>query len=464
MKNIKSVFIFLSICILTISSSAYSFDADVAVSAKSIVFSSDDGGVKYFSVTIVDPNGDTVFSQSAQSSVTWTVPDNASDGRYKYQIKMSSVVAGSADRNTKTKPSTPKVVSQSGSVLVRSNALVIPELEEEVGLNSQSTPASKNIIERVASTILEVLVPVALADQVILDDLIVDGSVCVGTDCVNGEVFDFDTLRLDENNLRLHFNDTSNSAAFPNNDWRIVINDSMNGGANFFAIEDTTGGRSPFMIEAGAAENALFVDTNGRIGLGTSTPGTSLEVLTGSTPTMRLNQDGSLGFAAQAWDIGGNEGGFFISDVTNSLATPLHISAGAPSNSVYVTSAGNVGFGLDTPTEKLHVLGNAVISGNLELGSSRAIKHAIENLDLSQAISALLNLQPVKFRYNHSPSQQTIGFIAEDVPDLVASEGRKSLKPMDIVAVLTKVVQAQQATIEELSKKVSELAEQDGKN
>jgi len=161
MKNIKSVFIFLSICILTISSSAYSFDADVAVSAKSIVFSSDDGDVKYFSVTIVDPNGDTVFSQSAQSSVTWTVPDNASDGRYKYQIKMSSVVAGSADRNTTVKPSTPKVVSQSGSVMITSNSLVVPGLEEEVGVNSQSSLKPKKLFERVASAVLEVLVPAA---------------------------------------------------------------------------------------------------------------------------------------------------------------------------------------------------------------------------------------------------------------------------------------------------------------
>lgn len=37
-----------------------------------------------------------------------------------------------------------------------------------------------------------------------------------------------------------------------------------------------------------------------------------------------------------------------------------------------------------------------------------------------------------------------MGFIAEDVPDLVATPNRKSLSPMDIVAVLTKVVQEQQ--------------------
>ena len=37
-----------------------------------------------------------------------------------------------------------------------------------------------------------------------------------------------------------------------------------------------------------------------------------------------------------------------------------------------------------------------------------------------------------------------VGFIAEDVPDLVATGDRKGLSAMDIVAVLTKVVQQQQ--------------------
>ena len=82
-----------------------------------------------------------------------------------------------------------------------------------------------------------------LKDIVHLDDVIIDGSICVGLDCVNGENFGFDTQRLKENNLRIHFDDTSVSASFPNNDWRIVINDSNNGGLNHFTVEDATAGR-----------------------------------------------------------------------------------------------------------------------------------------------------------------------------------------------------------------------------
>src|SRR4029078_11709841 len=66
----------------------------------------------------------------------------------------------------------------------------------------------------------------AASDQVIPDDLIVQGSTCTGLDCVNNMTFGFDTLVLRENNLRIFFDDTSVSASFPANKWRITINDS----------------------------------------------------------------------------------------------------------------------------------------------------------------------------------------------------------------------------------------------
>src|ERR1700745_4294436 len=92
----------------------------------------------------------------------------------------------------------------------------------------------------------------AMADFVIADDLIVQGSTCTGLDCVNNENFGFDTLPLKEDNLRIFFEDTSVAAGFPTNDWRIIVNDSASGGANFFAIEDSTAARQVFRVDAGA--------------------------------------------------------------------------------------------------------------------------------------------------------------------------------------------------------------------
>ena len=102
-----------------------------------------------------------------------------------------------------------------------------------------------------------------LADQFVFDDMIVDGSWCVGMDCINEESFDFDTIRLKENNLRIHFQDTSSSASFPSNDWRIIINDIDNFGSSHFSVEDVSAGTMPFSIEAGADNDTLVVDSGG---------------------------------------------------------------------------------------------------------------------------------------------------------------------------------------------------------
>jgi hypothetical protein len=195
-------------------------------------------------------------------------------------------------------------------------------------------------------------------DQVILDDLIVDGSICAGMDCVNGESFGFDTIRLKENNLRIRFVDTSSTSSFPSRDWQITVNDSANGGASKFSIDDIDGGRTPFTIEAGAPSHSLYVDDGGRIGFGTSTPVVDLHVRSGNTPTLRLEQDGSSGFTPQTWDVAGNEANFFIRDATNGSQLPFRIIPGADSNSVYIDSNNFVGFGTSSPEATLHVVDN----------------------------------------------------------------------------------------------------------
>ncbi|MGD2084756.1 MAG: tail fiber domain-containing protein [Candidatus Aminicenantes bacterium] len=352
-------------------------------------------------------------------------------------------------------------------------------------------------------------------DQIILDDLIVDGSACIGFDCYNGESFGFDTLRLKENNLRIKFQDTSCTAGFPSNDWQITANDSSNGGANKFSIDDIDSGRTPFTIEAGTRANALYVDDSGRVGLGTSTPAEDLHIWYGDTPTIRLHQSGG-GWAPQTWDLAGNEANFFIRDVTNGSRLPFRIKPSAPTSSLHINNNGYIGFGTDSPGYPLQLKTNsstnAVIvaqkdggattkvgstsnqgqfgtisnhnlkivtnnttivsvntdgtldmsdgggyDGNWNPASSRELKENIESLVTEEAMVALEGLNPVKYNYKRNKQEEHLGFIAEDVPELVAMNGRKSLSTLDIVAVLTKVVQQQQKSIEKQQKIISDL-------
>jgi hypothetical protein len=190
----------------------------------------------------------------------------------------------------------------------------------------------------------------AKADFVIPDDLIVQGSACVGLDCVDGEVFNFDTIRLKENNTRIKFDDTSTSAGFPNNDWQLTANDSASGGLNKFSIENTTVATVPFTIVGAAPTNSLFVDSSGRLGIKTAVPGLNIHISTGDTPAQRFEQTSASGFTAQTWDIGANEANFFVRDLTGGSRLPFRVRPGAPTSSVDIAASGNVGFGTASPT------------------------------------------------------------------------------------------------------------------
>jgi hypothetical protein len=114
-----------------------------------------------------------------------------------------------------------------------------------------------------ASVSLLIAAPVS-ADQVIPDDSIVQGSSCVGLDCVVNESFGFDTLRLKENNIRIKFDDTSNSG-FPNNDWALQANETASGGASRLMLFDDTAGRAPVSVYAGAPADALVITAGGEL-------------------------------------------------------------------------------------------------------------------------------------------------------------------------------------------------------
>ncbi|NIM10846.1 MAG: hypothetical protein GTO45_02550, partial [Candidatus Aminicenantes bacterium] len=308
---------------------------------------------------------------------------------------------------------------------------------------------------------------------------------------------------------------TSSSASFPSNDWQITANDSSNGGANKFSIDDIDGGRTPFTIEASAPSHSLYVDDGGRVGFGTSVPVADLHVKSGNTPTLRLEQDGSSGFTPQTWDVAGNEANFFIRDATNGSELPFRIQPSAPTSSLCIKSDGKVGIGTWEPSAILEVEATGTASkilvdrtdgvttriastdtfayigtetnhpvriianngwkmqinadGTLDMldgggydgtwnpASSREIKENIRNLTVKEAMDAFEHFNPVKFNYKKNKEQERVGFIAEEVPELVALKGRKNLGTVDIVAVLTKVVKEQQKTISELKKRVSEL-------
>ncbi len=144
-----------------------------------------------------------------------------------------------------------------------------------------------------------------------------------------------------------------------------------------------------------------------------------------------------------------------------SVNRPLLGIANYNSMKIIVDKDGQLGIGQTTPAYPLHMGSGAYVTtgGVWTNASSREYKKDIQSLTSEDAMLAFNKLEPVSFKYK-ADDEHHIGFVAEDVPDLVATKDRKGLSPMDMVALLTKIVQEQQKTIAELSDRVKSLEHQ----
>lgn len=234
-----------------------------------------------------------------------------------------------------------------------------------------------------------------------------------------------------------------------------------------FTIRDLTYGRIPFRIASFAPDNALTIyPGNGHIGLGTLTPGAPLHIygtatgdaFAGMGPAPASGPALNFGYGGASF---GRGAGFFNVRPDASAAAPNPSLRFLVANveRMIIDNQGFLGLAVANPSSPIHHSSGAILTagGTWQNASSRDTKQEIAELAADEAFTALQGLAPVKFAYKIDPNERHVGFIAEDVPSLVAAPDRKSLSSMDIVAVLTKVVQEQQKTIEELAAKVEEL-------
>jgi hypothetical protein len=251
--------------------------------------------------------------------------------------------------------------------------------------------------------------------------------------------------------------------------------------ANFFVRDLTGGSRLTFRIRPGAPTSSIDVAASGNVGFGSASPTARLYVTDSTQNASRITLAGQEFFQPSftstdgiALLLGVNRTGNRQMWVTDSsmLAGPtpvlrfmpnigdlsaISVSGGVvtPGDLRLNSGGGNIGIG-KAPTQPIDHRNGAYLStgGVWTNASSRALKQDIRDLSGDAAMCALSELQPVEYAYKLDPKEHHVGFIAEDVPDLVATKERKGLSSMDIVAVLTKVVQEQQKTIEQLQQRL----------
>lgn len=194
----------------------------------------------------------------------------------------------------------------------------------------------------------------------------------------------------------------------------------------YIANSDTS---SPLIY--GEFDNSI-VTINGKLGVGTKTPDYPMELETTGQNAAFITKrtDGATNFMS---------------------ATAAYAQFGAVSNHpvrILVNSTWKMKINTDGSLSMAN--GATCTTGGVWTNaSSRSLKENIQFLSTDEAMDALNKLNPVKYNYKVDETDRHVGFIAEDVPDLVATADRKGLSPMDITAVLTRVVQEQQKMIRE---------------
>ena len=401
---------------------------------------------------------------SAGETASFSPSDNpagvAPDGQYNYELVSVLVDGEETSRTEETTIAGTFPFSASGAFLIDSGTII------------GNDGSSEEITTKAT---------------VLTGDYSVDGSLCVGFNCTSTESFGFDTLRLKEDNLRIKFDDTSTATGFPYVDWQITSNDSASGGANKFSIDDVTNSKTPFTVEANAPSHSLYVEDGGRIGFGTSTPVVQLHTVDGNTPTLRLEQDGSSGFAAQTWDIAGNETNFFIRDATNGSTLPFRIFPGSASSTLVIRNS-QVGINTSSPTAKLHIIssasdtnpvvkiqkqgsnsevtlftvkdsGDATLLQALSQGSDRNIKKNIEPVDTSDILKRISALPIAEWSYkSDSDSIRHLGPMSQDFyTQFNLGVDDKHIAPLDGVGLSLAAIQELHKKIEEQGKIIEKL-------
>jgi hypothetical protein len=323
--------------------------------------------------------------------------------------------------------------------------------------DSASGGANKFSIEDITAA----TVPVTVTGSAPTNSIFVDSTGRLGLRTAT-PVLDIHVATSNTPAMRLEQN---NSGGFTAQTWDVAGNE-----ANFFVRDVTGGSRLPFRIRPGAPTSSIDIAASGKVGVGTASPESNLHVFGASNTDVFIgvgeDPDGSTGTqSALTIGYGGNSlglaSGFFNVRPDSSAVAPnpsLRFFTANVQRAI-IDNEGFFGINVANPAFPIEHSSGAhlTVGGVWTDASSRGFKQDIENLDSNEAMQALKALQPVRYAYKVDPTEHHVGFIAEDVPALVATKDRQSLAPMDIVGVLTKVVQQQQSTIDELKARIDQL-------
>jgi hypothetical protein len=249
-------------------------------------------------------------------------------------------------------------------------------------------------------------------------------------------------------------------------------------GSNKLYINNS-GGNNPLIY--GEFENAL-VGINGKLGVGTKAPQRALHLTASSDPLLRIETSNTSGTGIEFLN-GGSSNDWKIQTSSSSLSFYLSDNNFGTSSRILDLFKNGANYRLEPYTSGLVSLGSSSYpysnvyaqSGTVQT-SDRRMKKNIENLDYG--LKAVMAMRPVSFDWiNRSDERASLGFIAQEmeevVPEVVVhqitpagvdKQGNErpesdsyAMKYAELIPVLVKAVQEQQAQIEQLQAELEAL-------
>ncbi len=239
-------------------------------------------------------------------------------------------------------------------------------------------------------------------------------------------------------------------------------------------------------ITLGVNAEHMRIDSSGKVGIGTASPASELEVSGASGGQVSLRYTGNSGYASIKTDSASrlifsthlnneqmriDENGTVIvgktSTAIDSTGTLMY-----GNGEIYSTTINShfsyVSYDTTNDVYRFKVSGAGQISATQTSISSISDASLKENVrDLDKGLDAILDLQPRRFDWKNGDGNDVMGFVAQEVedvfPELVSdteySRGvnKKALKMGDMVPSMVKAIQEQQAMIEELKAEVAAL-------
>jgi hypothetical protein len=281
------------------------------------------------------------------------------------------------------------------------------------------------------------------------------------------------------------------SASPATSGWALSGNAGSDPNINYVGTADG----QPLIFRTNATER-MRMQSTGNIGIGTNNPAVMLDVdsgdvaltqthklIWGADSDERIFAYRDIGYPGANLFLESRENIGFIIDRNNTAsvsntvgfiwATNTSWLDGIPQELMRLTDAGNLGLGIAAPAYRMDVAGDinassTVRAGGVVLTSDARLKRNISNTQ--KGLSTIMKLNPVEYEKKNTIQDSVydrheIGFIAQEVAKVLPSlvtEGKDADKTLavsytELIPVLTKAIQEQQAKIESQDQKINAL-------